>query len=86
MKFICDYMNDEQPYLMQTDSGPIVAIPYSIEVNDFGFFLRRNFTTSQTIEMLKEQFDQLYLESAETGKIMSVGLHPHTMARHLKRQ
>ena len=77
MKFICDYMNDEQPYLMQTDSGPIVAIPYSIEVNDFGFFLRRNFTTSQTIEMLKEQFDQLYLESAETGKIMSVGLHPH---------
>ena len=77
MKFICDYMNDEQPYLMKTGSGPIVAIPYSIEVNDFGFFLRRNFTTTQTLEMLKEQFDQLYLESASTGKLMSVGLHPH---------
>jgi len=77
MKFICDYMNDEQPYLMNTEYGPIVAIPYSIEVNDFGFFLRRNFTTTQTVEMLKEQFDQLYEESATTGKIMSVGLHPH---------
>jgi len=77
MKFICDYMNDEQPYLMDTENGPIVAIPYSIEVNDFGFFLRRNFTTTQTLEMLKEQFDQLYEESATTGKIMSVGLHPH---------
>ena len=77
MKFICDYMNDEQPYLMKTGNGPIVAIPYSIEVNDFGFFLRRNFTTTQTLEMLKEQFDQLYLESASTGKLMSVGLHPH---------
>ena len=77
MKFICDYMNDEQPYLMQTAHGPIVAIPYSIEVNDFGFFLRRNFTTTQTLEMLKEQFDQLYLESATTCKLMSVGLHPH---------
>jgi allantoinase len=77
MKFICDYMNDEQPYLMKTAHGEIVAIPYSIEVNDFGFFLRRNFTTTQTLEMLKEQFDQLYLESATTGKLMSVGLHPH---------
>ena len=77
MKFICDYMNDEQPYLMKTAHGAIVAIPYSIEVNDFGFFLRRNFTTTQTLEMLKEQFDQLYLESAKTGKLMSVGLHPH---------
>lgn len=77
MKFICDYMNDEQPYLMKTAHGEIVAIPYSIEVNDFGFFLRRNFTTTQTLEMLKEQFDQLYLESAKTGKLMSVGLHPH---------
>ncbi len=77
MKFICDYMNDEQPYIMDTRYGPIVAIPYSIEVNDFGFFLRRNFTTTQTLEMLKEQFDQLYEESKVTGKLMSVGLHPH---------
>ena len=77
MKFICDYMNDEQPYIMDTRYGPIVAIPYSIEVNDFGFFLRRNFTTTQTLEMLKEQFDQLYEESKITGKLMSVGLHPH---------
>ena len=84
MKFICDYMNDEQPYLMNTDNGPIVAIPYSIEVNDFGFFLRRNFTTTQTLEMLKEQFDQLYEESATTGKIMSVGLHPHVSGHPLR--
>ena len=27
--------------------------------------------------VLKEQFDQLYLESEKTGKLMSVGLHPH---------
>ena len=32
------YMNDEQPYLMNTKYGQIVVIPYSIEINDFGFF------------------------------------------------
>ena len=75
--FICDYMNDEQPYLMNTEFGPIVAIPYSIEINDFGYFLRRNLSTSESLILLKEQFDELYRESEKTGKLMSVGLHPH---------
>ncbi len=41
LKFFCDLMNDDQPYMIDTDHGPIVATPYSIEVNDFTFFQRR---------------------------------------------
>ena len=77
ISFLCDYMNDEQPYLMQTDHGPLVSIPYSVEINDFTFFHRRGMSTSEALDVLKEQFDQLYLESERTGKLMSVGLHPH---------
>ena len=40
LSFICDYMNDEQPYLIQTPGGPIVSTPYSVEINDFTFFER----------------------------------------------
>ena len=75
--FLCDYMNDEQPYLMRTDHGPLVSVPYSVEINDFTFFHRRGMSTTEALEVLKEQFDQLYLESEKTGKLMSVGLHPH---------
>ena len=70
-------MNDEQPYLMRTDHGPLVSIPYSVEINDFTFFHRRGMSTSEALDVLKEQFDQLYRESEITGKLMSVGLHPH---------
>jgi len=77
ISFLCDFMNDEQPYLMQTNHGPLVSIPYSVEINDFTFFHRRGMSTTSALEVLKEQFDQLYSESASTGKIMSVGLHPH---------
>ena len=52
--FICDYMNDEQPYLIQTSAGPIVCTPYSVEINDFTFFHRRGMTTQQVLELLKE--------------------------------
>jgi allantoinase len=75
--FFCDYMNDDQPYLIHTDRGPIVNTPYSIEINDFTFFHRRAMSTWDAARMLKDNFDELYAESAETGKLMNIGLHPH---------
>ena len=70
-------MNDDQPYLIKTPKGSIVATPYSIEVNDFTFFSRRGLDTDGAIKLLKEQFDVLYEEAAETGLVMNIGLHPH---------
>lgn len=77
LSFICDYMNDEQPYLIHTPGGDIVSTPYSVEINDFTFFHRRGMSTQAALELLKEQFDQLYLEGASSGRIMNIGLHPH---------
>ncbi|MSQ71876.1 MAG: polysaccharide deacetylase [Betaproteobacteria bacterium] len=75
--FFCDYMNDDQPYLIRTDHGPIVSTPYSIEINDFTFFHRRAMTTREALQMLKDQFDELYAEGAESGRMMNIGIHPH---------
>ena len=75
--FFCDLMNDDQPYLITTPKGNIVATPYSIEVNDFTFFSRRGLDTDGAIKLLTEQFDVLYEEAAETGLVMNIGLHPH---------
>ena len=77
LQYFCDYMNDDQPYLIHTESGPLVNIPYSIEINDFTYFHRRAMTSRDALDMLCGQFDELYRESASTGKMMNVGIHPH---------
>ena len=79
--FYCDIMNDDQPYLLKTPSGPIVSIPYSNEINDFTLLTRRNYTTDQFRDILIEELDVLYAEGAKTGRIMNVGLHPHVSGR-----
>jgi peptidoglycan/xylan/chitin deacetylase (PgdA/CDA1 family) len=79
--FYCDIMNDDQPYLLRTEHGPIVSVPYSNEINDFTFITRKNFTTDQFRDALIEELDVLYEEGAETGRIMNVGLHPHVSGR-----
>ena len=75
----CDYLNDDQPYLIHTVNGPIVCVPYSNDVNDFNMFARGNASTRDGLEMLKACFDQLYQEGAVTGRIMNFGLHPHVI-------
>ena len=76
-----DLMNDDQPYMLQTEHGPIVSVPYTVEMNDFMMFLRRGNSTSEAVEVMKEQFDVLYEEGAESGRLMNIGLHPHVIGQ-----
>ena len=79
--FYCDIMNDDQPYLLGTDHGRIVSIPYSNEINDFTILTRRNHTTDEYRDILIEELTVLHQEGAKTARIMNVGLHPHVSGR-----
>ena len=81
LKFYCDLMNDDQPYLVSTPHGPIVSTPYTNEINDFTILTRRNHTTDEFRDVLIEELSVLYKEAATTGKMMNVGLHPHVSGR-----
>jgi allantoinase len=81
LKFYCDLMNDDQPYLLRTAHGPLVSVPYSNEINDFTILTRRNHTTDEYRDILKEELCELHREGATTGRIMNVGLHPHVSGR-----
>ena len=77
----CDYLNDDQPYLIQTTHGPIVCVPYSNDINDFNLFARGGMSASAGLETLKLCFGQLYAESAASGRLMNFGMHPHVMGQ-----
>ncbi len=80
-KFYCDIMNDDQPFMIRTEKGPIVSVPYSNEINDFTIITRRNHTTDEYRDILIEELDTLYREGETQARIMNVGLHPHVSGR-----
>jgi peptidoglycan/xylan/chitin deacetylase (PgdA/CDA1 family) len=80
-KFYCDLMNDDQPYIIRTQHGPIVGVPYSNVINDFTMVTRQALSTDAMRDQLIEEFDVLYAEGAKTARIMNVGLHPHVTGR-----
>jgi allantoinase len=79
--FYCDLLNDDQPYMINTDHGPIVSVPYSNEINDFTLLTRGNYTTDEFRDIMIEELDVLYEESADSGRIMNIGIHPHVGGR-----
>jgi peptidoglycan/xylan/chitin deacetylase (PgdA/CDA1 family) len=88
VRYVADWVNDEQPYPLHLANGTIASMPYSIEINDIGTFLRRGFTGPDYQRMILDQFEVLYDESAVTGKVMCIALHPFITgvpfrARHL---
>lgn len=81
VEFYCDMMNDDQPYLLHTEHGPIVSMPYSNEINDFTLITRRGHSNDEVTAILKEELRTLYEEGAKSARLMNVGLHPHVTGR-----
>ena len=74
--YVCDWINDDQPYLMDICGRRMVSLPYSTEINDLPAF-HRYFQTVESFEsMMRRQFDTLYREGAESGRVMAICLHP----------
>jgi allantoinase len=78
VKYVADFINDDQPYLMNIDGRQICSIPYSGEINDLPQCLRMNKSAEEFGNMICRQFDTLYRESVESGsgRVMAICLHP----------
>ncbi len=75
-----DWMHDDQPVPIKVKTGKMVSVPYSMEVND-GPLFRQHFEGDYFVEICKAQFDQLYEEGAESGRVMCIAIHPYLLGQ-----
>ncbi|WP_210259901.1 polysaccharide deacetylase family protein [Martelella sp. HB161492] len=76
VRYTLDYFHDDQPMPLDLKSGKLITVPYSIEMNDVPFVVWNNATPDEIFLSLKAQFDRLYAEGAESGRVMCFALHP----------
>jgi len=75
LDYVCDWVNDDQPYFMDAGGRQMVSLPYSTEINDLPQF-RAGRSNEEFESMIRRQFDTLYREGAESGRVMAICLHP----------
>jgi allantoinase len=82
-----DYYGDELPFWSEvalSDGRTVrhLVVPYTLDANDMRFATAPGFATATHFyEYLRDSFDVLYAEGAETPRMMSVGMHGRLLGR-----
>ena len=71
-----DWMHDDQPVPIKVRSGRLVSVPFSVELDDAPNLRAYNYEADYFVRICKAQFDQLYREGSQSGRVMCVSLHP----------
>ncbi len=79
VKYTCDLFCDDQPQPVHVKSGRFISIPYSLEMNDIIVYNVQRQAPRRYAEMLRNNFDQLYEEGAESGVVMCIPLHAYAV-------
>lgn len=82
-----DYYGDELPFWMEVKTAdgrqlPHLVVPYTLDANDMRFASPQGFNTAtQFFDYLRDSFDVLYAEGAQTPRMLSVGMHARLLGR-----
>ncbi|MEJ5055091.1 polysaccharide deacetylase family protein [Sphingobacterium sp. MYb382] len=68
-------LSRDEPYIQQLNDKPFVTMPYTIHMNDIGSYDFSGFSPADYEQQLKDEFDQLYEESATRRRMMLISFH-----------
>ncbi|WP_150292685.1 polysaccharide deacetylase family protein [Sphingobium estronivorans] len=81
LDYTCDLYHDDQPQPVKVQSGKLISIPYSLEVNDhYGFFVY-NMSPREYADTLLRQYERLAEEGEMSGTVMCIPLHAYLIGQ-----
>ncbi len=76
--YVLDWTNDDQPYPLTVPG--MLSVPYTVELNDLLIF-GKGFTGGEFVQMVIDQYEQLHADSATSGRVMALALHPFVIGQ-----
>lgn len=72
-----DWVLDDEPVEVRTQSGELLALPYNLAVNDIVLMSAGHHEADYLFEAGAAYYATLSSEAARRGKVMSIALHPY---------
>ena len=76
-EYVADWVNDDQPYPLKVKTGSLIAVPYTVELNDIPIYVVQHHRSPEIYERSRDAFDILYAEGAESARFMGISMHPY---------
>jgi allantoinase len=77
IEYVSDWVNDDQPYEIRTAHGPLVSVPYTLELNDIPMMVIQHHESPAWVQRCRDQFDRLYTEGTRNPRVMAIAVHPY---------
>jgi hypothetical protein len=78
-EYLCDWVLDDHPVVLQSGRGPIVSIPYTQECNDVAMMLIQHHPAREYRDRALDQFAELYDDARDSARVMALVVHPYIM-------
>jgi allantoinase len=79
--YVLDWPADDQPFWMRTRAGPILSVPYPLELNDVTALLHRRHSAREFADMVVNQFEVMMQQAEHEPLVFALGLHPHVVGQ-----
>jgi peptidoglycan/xylan/chitin deacetylase (PgdA/CDA1 family) len=77
IEYVANWVLDDQPVYIDTASGPLVSVPYSVEINDIAMMVIQHHAAEELLRRGKDHFDRLYDEAETSARVMAIAIHPY---------
>ncbi len=77
IRYIGDWVYDDEPTEIRTANGPLVTLPYTVELNDIPMMLVQHHESAYFTTRCIDTFDRLYAEGKDRAKVMAIAIHPY---------
>lgn len=77
IRYIADWVIDDEPAEIETAHGRVLAMPYTVELNDIPMMMVQHHAAAEFESRCLDYFERVYAESKSRAKIMAIAVHPY---------
>ena len=90
IEYVCDWVLDDLPCALHTQAGDLIAVPYSLDLNDVVVYLVERQPSEEIDRRVADTLSILEPELESAPRVLTLPLHPHVIGvphrlRHLLR-
>ncbi len=75
--YLCDWVLDDLPCWMTTKHGPLICMPYTLEINDSPIYAVQTQSSPEMYQRFRDTLEVFDEETKSNPRVLTLGLHPH---------
>jgi peptidoglycan/xylan/chitin deacetylase (PgdA/CDA1 family) len=75
--YVFDWVIDDVPNWLTTANGPLLSLPYNLELNDSIIYAIEKHASDEMYQRVKNTTELFVREAVHHPRVLTLGLHPH---------